>query len=115
MKKMIGASLFAVVAVTLCAGADAKGAVLDSAKNVSLSYRELSTKSTVGCGLDPKNQGVDPRCQTALEWCFEYCYAEYEAVAAVCSSLGWTPQAAICHAANSVVHANCRLDCRENN
>lgn len=66
-------------------------------------------------GDDPKNPGWNPQCMSSLQWCLNTCDAEYDGRAVVCSHLGYTPQAALCHGANSVVYGVCRAECHQSN
>lgn len=65
------------------------------------------------CGDNPKNQSINQTCPTELELCLNSCNVIYDMQATYCSSMGFTPSAAICHAANSVSYGVCRSDCHQ--
>ena len=69
----------------------------------------------VRCGLDgdPKGIGEGTVCMTERAQCEAGCTDDFNATAAGCSLLGFTAEAAICHAANATAYGTCLVGCRQ--
>lgn len=101
-----------IAALLVCGMALAAGS--PNGKPQRLPIQDIKV-TRVTCDYDPKNTGMNFECMSSLQWCLKVCDAEYDARAAYCSTMGYTPQAAVCHGANSVIYGGCRSDCHANN
>ena len=75
-------------------------------------YFLLACALNLGLAL-PAGAKQEKDCTSGREWCENSCTAAMEIGAARCSAFGFTPQAAICHAANMAYYGGCLSECRQ--